>query len=133
MFQEPNNTLDNIFGQIKSRMCNSRECRLVIFIVEFLLNFTISVEATIDKIDQIYQFVEAHGHMITFAYLPYIPAISKDPKTKLSILPSPNHTDYFVTLNNHLQILAGANPIKQAFSNKLVSYNHEKDNYKPSS
>ena len=133
MFQNPNNSLDSILGQIQNRMCDSRECRLVIFVVDFLLDFTSSVEATIDKIDQIYQFVESHGHMIMFAFLPYVPAISKDPKTKIPTLPSPNHTDYLVTLNNRLQVLASANPIKQAFSNKVVGYNHDKDNYKPSS
>ena len=133
MFQDPNNSLDSIFGQIHARMCDSRVCRLVIFIVDFQLDFSNSVQATLDKIDQIYQFVESQGHLITFAFLPYVPAISKDPKCKFPTLPNPDHTDYLVTLNNRIQTLATANPIRQAFSNKVVGYNHDKTNYKPSS
>ena len=132
-FQDPNNTLDNISAQIDSKMCNSRECRLVIFIADFLLDFSVPVEATKDKIYQIYHLVESKGHITTLVYLPYVPAISNNPKTKFPISPSSNHTNYLVTLNNRLQVLASANPIKQDFSNKLFSYNHEKDNYKASS
>ena len=114
-------------------MCNSPECRLVKFIVDFLLDFSVLVEVTKAKFEQIIQFVESHGHLVTFAFLPYVPAYSKDPKTKLHIEPAQNHTNFLVSLNNFLQILAGANPIRQAFSNKLVGYNHERDNYKPTS
>ena len=68
-----------------------------------------------------------------FAFLPYVPAFSKAPKCKLKTVPTPDHTDYLVTINNRIQALATANPIGQAFSNKTVGYNHSKNKYKPSS
>ena len=98
MFQNPNNSLDVIFEIIKSVNCDSRYCRLVIFISDFLLNFSVSVEATKAKIERIIQFVESHGHIITFAYLPYVPAISKDTKTKAQIVPQVDHTQFLVSL-----------------------------------
>ena len=133
MFQHPNNSLDSVFGQIQNRMCDSRVCRLVIFIVDFQLDFSNSVQETLKKIYQIYQFVESQGNLIMFVFLPYVPAISKDPKCKLPTLPYPNHTDYLVMLNEQQRVLASANLIKQAFSNKVVGYNYEKNNYKSSS
>ena len=81
----------------------------------------------------IYRFVEAHGHLVTFAFLPYVPDLSKDPKCKLKTRPDPDHTDYLIKINNRIHSLASANPIRQAFSNKVVGYNHDKTNYKPSS
>ena len=133
MFQNPNNSLYVIFEKIKSVNCDSRYCNLVIFIAEFLLDFSVSVEATKAMIERIIQFVESHGHIITFAYLPYVPAISKDPKTKARNVPQVDYTQFLVSLNNFFQILASANTIQQAFSNELVGYNHERNNYKPTS
>ena len=68
-----------------------------------------------------------------FAFLPYVPAFSTDPKCKLKNRPVPDNTDYLIEVNNKIHALASANPIRQAFSNKVVGYNHNKTNYKPTS
>ena len=133
LFQNPNNTLDRILTQIEERGCDSRVCRLVIFIADFQICASDPAQATLDKIERIYRFVESHGHIVTFAFLPYVPAISKDPKCKANTVPTTDHTNYLVIVNNRIQALATGNPIGQAFSNKTVGYNHNKTNYKPSS
>ena len=115
------------------RRADSRVCRLIIFISDFQLCRSDSVQATIDKIDRIYRFVESHGHMVTFSYLPYVPAYSMDPKCKTKTTPSPDLTDYLVTINNRIKDLATGNPIGQTFGNKSVGYNHGKTNYKSTS
>ena len=51
LFQQADNSLDKIFEQIQSRRDDSRTCRLVIIIADFQLDFSDSVEATIEKID----------------------------------------------------------------------------------
>ena len=133
LFQDPNNTLDNILAQITERRTDSRNCRQIIFISDFQLCHSDSLEATLDKIDRIYDYVESHGHVVTFAFLPYVPAYSKDPKCKTPTSPNPDLTDFLIAVNNKIQELASANPIKQAFSNKSVGYNSGKTNYKATS
>ena len=125
--------MDSILTQIQDRRSDSRVCRLVIFITDFQICSSDSAQATLDKIEQIYRFVDSHGHIVTFTFLPYVPALSKDPKCKVNTVPTPDHTNYLVMINNRIQALATGNPIGQAFSNKTVGYNHCKNNYKPSS
>ena len=79
-------------------MCDSRVCRLIIFVSDFKLDFFDSVE-----------------------------------KTLVHFTPSLDYTIYLVRVNDRLKILANANPIKTAFSNKSVGYNSGKNNYKPTS
>ena len=70
---------------------------------------------------------------ISFSYLPYVPAYSLDPKRKTKTTPTPDLTDYLMTINNRIKVLATGNPIGQTFGNKSVGYNHSKSNYKSTS
>ena len=133
LFQDPNNTLDSIYTQITERRTDSRNCRQIIFISDFQLCPSDSLQGTLDKIDRIYNFVESHGHVLTFAFLPYVPAYSKDPKCKTLTSPNPDLTEFLIAVNNKIKELASTNPIKQAFSNKSVGYNSGKTNYKATS
>ena len=97
------------------RRIDSHNCRLIIFISDFQLCHLDSLEATLDNINRIYNYVESHGHVVTFAFLPYVPDYSKDRKCKTHTSPNPDLTDFLIDVNNRIQELAAANPIGQAF------------------
>merc|ERR1712082_519170 len=100
-------TLSSIRTQILSRMCSRDQCRLI-------------------------QYVESRGHLITFAYLAYVPSYSRDPKAvKDHFTPRPDYTNYITIINNRLQRIAQQNPVRACFYNKHVGYNSRKDAYMP--
>ena len=45
-------------------------------------------------LQEIIKYVESHGHLITFSYLPYVPAYSRDPHTKPSFTLQSDQTKY---------------------------------------
>ena len=130
---DPENNLDRILEQIVNRESDARSCRLIIFISDFQLCPLDSADATIEKIDRINTYVESKGHLVSFAFLAYIPAYSLDPKCKTKTTPNPDLTDYLTNINLKIKSLASGNPIGQAFGNKSVGYNRKKDNYKGTS
>ena len=92
LFHDSANTLDSILTQIMNRRSDARNCRLIIFISDFQLCPSDSVHATIDKIDRIYNYVESHGHLVSFAYLAMSPRTAwtqnvkqKPPPTRTSL------------------------------------------------
>ena len=91
LFQSSNFTLSNILSHFKSNLCDSRETRLVIFISDFQLAFEVPVERVVEEMHEIMEFVESHGHVLTFAFLPFVPAYSRDPNVKplANLLPWP--------------------------------------------
>ena len=132
LYQNEFNTLSSIRTQILSRMCSRDQCRLIIFIGDFLLNFYASPEQVIREIIDLIQYVESRGHLITFAYLAYVPSYSRDPKAiKDHFTPRPDYTNYITIINNRLQRIAQQNPVRACFYNKHVGYNSRKDAYMP--
>ena len=80
-------------------MDDSQEPRLIIFVSDFQLEFSVPVETVVRQLQEIVQYVESRGHLITFAFLPYVPEYSLDPCAKPSFFPNPDHTNYLVTIN----------------------------------
>ena len=79
------------------------------------------VEQVLSKIQEIIQYVESRGHLITFSFLPYVPAYSKDPKAiKDSFTPEPDQTPYIFSVNDKIKAFAQLNPIKICFNHKNV-------------
>ncbi len=58
-------------------MCPANQCRLIIFVSDFVLDFSTDLEQVLSKIQEIIQYVESRGHLITFSFLPYVPWYSK--------------------------------------------------------
>ncbi len=116
LYQSRLNALSAIRQQIVNKMCPPSQCRLLIFVVDFLLDFGVGVEQVIREITELIEFVEDSGHVISFAYLNYVPAYSKDPKTvKDDFSPQPDYTNFITIINNKLQQIASHNPIKACF------------------
>ena len=126
-FQSPINTLPVIFSQIKSKMCPIGKRRLIIFICDFALDFSIPIELFLSLHQEILQYVESRGHIITFSFLPYVPANSRDPRTKPSISPQQDQIKYLITINDKIKAFALLNPLKICFNHKKVGYNSKKD------
>ena len=132
LYQSEFNSLSHIRNQIISKMCPPNQCRLIIFVSDFLLDFSVNAEHVIREIVELIQYVESKGHLITFAYVTYVPGYSRDPKaTKDNFSPHPDHTNFIAIINNKLQQLARQNPINACFSNKHSGYNSRKDGYMP--
>ena len=132
LYQSRQNSLSVIRQQIVDKLCPPSQCRLLIFVVDFLLDFNVGVEQVIREITELIELVEDSGHIISFAYLNYVPAYSKDPKTvKDHFSPQPDFTNYITIINNKLQQIASHNPIKACFYNKFSGYNSRKDSYMP--
>ena len=72
------------------------------------------------------------GHLITFAFIPYVLAYSKDPRTKNTFIPEPDNTDYLVKLYNQIKMFALRNPLKVCFNQRKIGYNAKADRYKGS-
>ena len=104
-------------------MCPANQCRLIIFVSDFALDFSTSIEQVLSELQEIIQYVESRGHLITFAFLPYVPAYSRDPRTKPSFTPQPDQTQYISAINDKLKTFAVLNPIKVCFNHKNVGYN----------
>ena len=133
LYQSRFNSLSSIFDQIVSKMCSPSKCQLLIFVSDFLLDFSVEAEQVLSEICEIINFVESKGHLITFAYLLYVPGYSKDPKAvKDLFVPQPDRTLFVSKVNDKLQKIAKHNPIKTSFYNKYVGYNSRKDSYMPS-
>ena len=111
-------------------MCHISQCRLIIFISDFALDILVPIEQVLCLLQQILQFVESRGHLITFAFLLYVPAYSRDPRTKPSFTPVPDHTNYLIKLNDQIKIFALRNPLKICFNHKRIGYNAKNDRYK---
>ena len=112
-------------------MCPANQCRLIIFVSDFVLDFSTSIEQVLSKLQEIIQYVESRGHLITFSFLPYVPAYSKDPRvTKDSFIPQPDQTQYINAINDKIQTFALLNPIRACFNHKNVGYNSKKTAYK---
>merc|ERR1712082_98390 len=100
-------------------MCSPSQCRLIIFISDFLLDFSAEVQKVLSEISEIVQYVESRGHLITFSFLPYMRGYSKDPKAvKDSFVPQPDPTNFIAMVNDKLQSFAQHNAIKSCFYNK---------------
>ena len=75
-------------------------------------------------------YTESLGHILTFAFLPYIPAFSRDPSINVSYTPNPDFTPYFTRLNKQIKVFASLNPLKTAFSNKRSGLSANRKNIK---
>ena len=117
LFQSSNNSLPCIFSEIKSNMCMFQGRRRIIFIRDFNLDFSVPVELVLSLLKEMVQYKESHGHLITFAHVPYVPAYSRDPRTKPSFSPQPDHTNYLITINYQLKAFSLLNTLKTCFSN----------------
>ena len=105
---------------------------MLFFVVDFLLDFNVGPEQVIREITELIEYVEESGHVISFAYLMYVPGYSKDPKTvKDNFTPQPDFTNFITIINNRLQQIASRNPIKACFYNKSAGYNSRKNGYMP--
>ena len=79
-------------------MCESQERRLIIFVSDFKLDFSVQVELVLRLLQEMMQYVESSGHIIAFAFVPYVPTYSRDFSTKPSFSQEPDHTNYLVTI-----------------------------------
>ena len=50
--------------------------RLVIFISDFQLDFNVHVETVVELMHEMLSYIESMGHVLTFAFLPFVPAFS---------------------------------------------------------
>ena len=132
LYQSRLTSLSLIRDQIVAKMCPPSQCRLLIFVSDFMLDFSVGAEQVIREIVDLIQYVESRGHVITFSYLNYVPGYSRDPKAvKDDFIPQPDHTNFITQINNKLQQIARHNPIKSSFYNKHSGYNSRKDGYMP--
>ena len=76
-------------------------------------------------------FVKSRGHVLTFAFLLFIPAYSCDLTVKSDHIPTPDHSNYLVSLNKQIEIFGNSNPLHICFSNRVVglSANHKNIKY----
>ncbi len=132
LYQSRLNSLLLIRDQIVAKICLPSQCRLLIFVSDFMLDFNAGAEQVIREIIELFQYIESRGHIITFAYVTYMPGYSRDPKAvKDHFTPQPDHTNFIAIINNKLQQIASHNPIKSCFYNKHSGYNSRKDGYMP--
>lgn len=110
--------LPNIFSHMKSNMCDSRKKWLVIFVSDFQLHFEVPVEIVLKQMNAIMEYVEARGHVLIFAFLPNVPAYSRNPKVRPTYTPFPDHTDYVVKIKDQIDIFGSLIPLGSCFSNK---------------
>ncbi len=102
-------------------MCPASQCRLIIFVSDLVLDFSVDVEQVLSQIQEMIQFVESRGHLITFSFLRYVPGYSKDSKaTKDSFTPEQDQTPYIFAVNDKIKNIAQHNPIKSCFNNKHI-------------
>ena len=106
--------------------------RLIIFIADFASDFFIPLDHILSLLQEILNYVESKGHIITFAFLPYVPAYSCDPRMKPVFDPQPDYTQYLVKLNDKIKFFADANPLQACFDHKRVGYNSKLNLYKGS-
>ena len=111
-------------------MCNYSETRLVIFMSDFQLDFSVPVDTALRQLDDMMLYVESRGNALTIAFLPYVPAYSHDPNVRPTFLPFPDHTDYLVKIKDKLKIFGSNNALPSCFSNKRVGMNAKRNNYK---
>ena len=74
--------------------------------------------------NEIMEYIEAHGHVLTFAFLPYVPAYSCDPNVK------PTYTDYIVNIIDQFKTFGSLNPLGSCFSDKRVGMSANQKKYK---
>ena len=96
------NNLRNIFNHAKEQLVDPRETRTVIFVSDFKLEFDVPVGQVVGEMCEMMHYFESCGHMLTFAFLPFPPALSRNPTVKPTYQPSPDHTSYIVSLNNQI-------------------------------
>ena len=111
-------------------MCAIQECRLIIFISDFKLDFSVPVELVLRLLQEILYCVESHGHLITFADVPYAPAYNRGPHTKPPFSLQQDKTNCLFTIYDQHKAFALLNPLKTCFSNKKVDMNSKKDGHK---
>ena len=66
------------------------------------------------------EFIESCGHVLTFTFLPYVPAYSCDPNVRPTYTPFPDHTDYIVKINDKIEIFGSLSTLGSCFSNRRV-------------
>ena len=97
---------------------------------DFQLEFEAPVESVSEHMYEIMQFIEAWGHELTFTFLPYVPAYSRDLNVKPTYFPGPDLSDYIVSLNNQIKIFGQLNSLGTCFSNRCVDLSSNRKNVK---
>ena len=131
LHQSPDNTLTSIFNQIKDRLGDSQLVRSVIFISDFKLNFNLPVEKVLEQISRMVHYIESRGHVVTFSFLPFVPAYRKDPDVNTEYFPTPDRSPYIISLNNLFKDLGSRNPLGSCFSNRRVGLSATRKQVKP--
>jgi hypothetical protein len=131
LFHSPDNSIEKIRTQIEPLLVDSNIVRSVIFISDFKLNFSLNIDDQIQQIKSLVRHVETRGHTITFSFLPYQPANSKDPYVRTEYFPTPDRTEYIVKLNTLFRKYGTRNPLKAVFSNRNVGLSASKKHLKP--
>ena len=72
------------------------------------------------QMSEMVQYVECRGHTVTFAFLAFALSYSRDPNVRTVYVPSPDCTDYIVSLNALIKTLGSRNPLGSCFSNRRV-------------
>ena len=90
-----------------------------------------SVEQVLEQIDALVSLVESKGSVITFAFLAYVPAYSKDPMVNTEYFPFPDRSVYITTLNNKFKELGTKNPLGSCFTNRRVGLSASRKQVKP--
>ena len=99
VYQSPNNTLTNMDRHVRENLGDSQLVRSVIFILDFQMDFQVPVSDVLEQMTEVVKYIKSQGHVITFSFLPFAPANSKDPNVKTAYFPSPNWSTYIVSLN----------------------------------
>ena len=99
---------------------------MVIFVSDFKLEFNVPSGQVVGQMNEMMLYFESRGHVLSFAFLPFPLAFSRDPPVNPTYQPSPDHTSYIVSLNVQIKAFAVRNPIPACFSNRHVGLSSNK-------
>ena len=66
---------------------------------DFKLEYNVPVGQVIGLMNEMMVYFESRRHVLSFAFLPFPPAISRDPTVKPHYFPFLNHSHYIESLN----------------------------------